>query len=95
MSSSFDTIFKTLGQQLLSDVEGTSKGLLVGFFTNIKANPTPQNVIAQGALLQAAALLSGPNLEQAAISQLADDGLSLTNSIPAPAAGGTGAGAAS
>jgi hypothetical protein len=73
--------FKTLGNQLLTDVEGVLTSQVVAFFTNVKANPTTQNVLAQGVVLQASLLMQGPTLESAAISQIASDGLALVAQI--------------
>lgn len=70
-----------VGSQLKGDVLGIAKSGLVNFFTNVKSNPTVQNVAAQGALLQATLLLSAPTLEQESISQVAQDGLDLLNKI--------------
>ena len=75
------TLFTVLGNQLLTDVEGNAASLLTAFFQNIKATPSVQNVLAQGAILQASALLQLPNLENEAISQLADTGLSALAAI--------------
>ena len=74
-------LFNTLGKQILTDVEGNASGLLVAFFTNIKATPSIQNVLAQGAILQASALLQLPNLETQAIAQFADTGLAALASL--------------
>lgn len=73
--SAISDLFDNLGKQLVSDVEGNVAGLLNAFFTNVKSNPTSQNVVAQGAILSASALLQLPNLEAAAISHFADTGL--------------------
>lgn len=70
-----------IGNQLKADVLGVAKSGLVNFFTNVKANPTVQNVAAQGALLQASLLLSAPTLEQESISQVAQDALDLLNKL--------------
>jgi hypothetical protein len=83
-TSAFQTIFQHVGAQLLSDVEGNASSLLTAFFTNIKANPTTQNVVAQGVVLAASAPLQLPNLEQAALSQIADAGLALLALLPKP-----------
>lgn len=81
-------LFNTLGKELLADVEGNASGLLEAFFTNVKATPSVQNVLAQGAILQASALLQIPNLEASAISQFADTGLAALAALKpvAPAA---------
>jgi len=81
LGSIIGATFQTLGNQLLGDVEGILSSQIAAFFTNVKANPTPQNVVAQGVVLQASLLLSGPTLEQAGISQLATDGLALLAQI--------------
>lgn len=75
--SPVQVLFSQLGKALLTDVEGNAAGLLHAFFTNVKANPTTQNVVAQGAILAASAPLQLPNLEQESIGQLADTGLAL------------------
>lgn len=80
-SSPTSAILKALGDQLLANVEGGAAALLHGFLTNVKANPTPQNVVAQGAILSASALLQLPNLEQAAITELADAGLAALDTL--------------
>lgn len=72
-SDLFHILLTNLGDDLFKD----GAGLLTQFFTNIKANPTTQNVIAQGAILAASAPMQLPNLEQAAIGQVADTGLAL------------------
>lgn len=78
-------LFKNLGDQLLTDVEGNVSALLSAFFNNVKATPTPQNVVAQGAILAGSALLQLPNLEAAGISQLADTGLAALALVKVPA----------
>ena len=83
-TSPISALFTSLGNQLLTDVEGNALGLLSAFFTNVKANPTPQNVVAQGAILSASALLQLPNLEQEGISQLADTGLATLSLVKTP-----------
>jgi len=74
-------LFSTIGQQLLGDATGIAKGLLITFFTNVQKNPTIQNVLAQGAILQASLLLSGPTLEAQSIAQIAADGLGFLNKL--------------
>lgn len=78
------TLFSQFGTQLVGDAFGNVHNLLSAFFTNVKANPTPQNVAAQGAILTASALLQLPNLEQQAISQAADTGTALLAAIKPP-----------
>ena len=80
------TALQTIASQLQGDLLGSIKTPLTNFFTNIKANPDPQNVAAQAALFQVTVMLSGPSLEKTAISQAADAGLNLVALIPdAPA----------
>lgn len=67
-------IFDALGTALLSNIEGPAFTLLGNFLSAVKANPTPQNVLAQGAILAASAPLQLPNLEQSAITDLANAG---------------------
>lgn len=80
MSSSGSTsnptkaLFDALGAHLLADVESPAFTLLGNFLANVKANPTTQNVLAQGAILAASAPLQLPNLEQSSISDLATTG---------------------
>lgn len=84
-ASALQNIFQKVGEQLLNDAGGNAKSLLTAFFTNVKANPTTQNVIAQGAILAATAPLQLPNLEQEALGQVADAGLALLDLLPTPA----------
>ena len=81
IQSTLQALFTTIGQQLLGDATGVSKGLLLSFFQNVQKNPTIQNVMAQGAILQASFLLSGPTLEAQAIAQIAADGIAMVNKL--------------
>lgn len=83
--SPFQALFASFGNELIGDAFGNAHGLLSAFFTNVKANPQPSNVVAQGAILTASAMLQLPNLEQQAISQAADTGLALLDIIKPPA----------
>lgn len=85
-SPSAASLFQALGTQLLTDTEGNAKDLLNAFFNNVKATPTPQNVIAQGAILAASAPLQLPNLEAEAIGQIATVGQQLLALLPTPTA---------
>jgi hypothetical protein len=76
------TILQGLGSNLASDAAGGLAGLLNGFFVAIQKNPAPANVVAQGALLMAAAPLSLPNLEAEAITQFGAAGQALVALIP-------------
>lgn len=80
-TSPTSTILKALGDQLLGNIEGNAAALVRAFLTNVKANPTTQNVMAQGAILQVSALLQLPNLEQSAITELADAGLAALDTL--------------
>ena len=79
--TSASTLFHTLLTNLGDDLFKDGAGLLNTFFTNVKANPTTQNVLAQGAILAASAPMQLPNLEQASIGQLADTGLELMSLV--------------
>lgn len=68
---------QTLLSALKADVVSAAGGLLDGFFNNIIATPTPQNVVAQGGILFASALLAGPALEAPLITQIATTGKAL------------------
>lgn len=81
----FQTLFAQFGNELVGDAFGNAHGLLSAFFNNVKANPTTQNVVAQGAILTASAMLQLPNLEQQALGQAADTGLALLAVIKPPA----------
>lgn len=63
--------------QLGGDLFSTGSGLLISALTSIQANPTPQNVIAQGVQIALVAPLQLPNLEKEAIGQIAATGLQL------------------
>lgn len=80
-ASPLQNIFKTIGADLVADVKGAGFALLTTFFSNVKANPSPQNVAAQGAILAASAILQLPNLEQEGITQLADIGQSSLSTL--------------
>lgn len=84
-ASQAGALFHQLGTLLVADIFSVNNTLLENFFNNLKANPTVQNAVAQGALLAASAPLQLPNLEQTAIGQVADIGLQLTALIKAPA----------
>lgn len=77
-------LFSGLLQSLANDIFASGSGLLTAFFTNVQKNPTTQNVIAQGAILAASAPMQLPNLEQAALSQVATTGLALVALIKPP-----------
>lgn len=83
-STPLQTIFSTLGNNLIEDAVANSENLLKTFFTNLASNPTSANVVAQGLLLAAQAPLTLPNLETIAIQQVAQAGLQLTALIKAP-----------
>jgi len=83
-TSPLQTLFAQLGNELISDAFSNASGLLNAFFTNVKGNPDPQNVVAQGAILAASAMLQLPNLEKEAIGQVADTGLALLAQIKRP-----------
>lgn len=79
------SIFTTLGNQLLQDATTTGQSLLEGYFTAINNNPTSANVVAQSLLIAAQAPLALPNLETTAIQQVAQAGLALVALLKAPA----------
>lgn len=84
-TSAAATLFQDLLHSIGADALTGGVGLLNAFFTNIKANPSTQSVIAQAAILVASAPLQLPNLENVVIGQIADTGLALTKLISTPA----------
>lgn len=78
---SSSAIAQTLLSALKTDVLVDANGLLMAFFKNVQANPTPQSVVAQGGILFASALLQGPSLEQQSIGQIAAAGQALLTSL--------------
>lgn len=79
------SLFKQLGTLLIADVFNSSNTLLEDFFTSLKATPSIQNAMAQGAILAMKAPLQLPNLEAQALAQVADIGLQLTALAKPPA----------
>lgn len=82
--SPVQSIFTALGNELILDAVTNADSLLKSFFTNVAANPTTANVVAQSLLVAAQAPLTLPNLETVAIQQAAQAGLALTALIKSP-----------
>lgn len=75
------SVLSSLLSQLKTDALVDVSGALNTGLTNIQSNPTPQNAAAQGAIMIASILFSGPALDQAAITQAASAAKALLASI--------------
>lgn len=82
LNTEIKNIFNTLFSKLALDVGAIAKQDLLASAASIKSNPTVQNLGAQGLLLQAKLILSGPALEQEGIGQLGDAITSFANLLP-------------
>lgn len=81
-SNPFGAAFQRLVSLLVGDVLAIAKPILLTTSANIKANPDPQNALAQLLLAEASLSLSGPTLEKDAIGQGADALETFANSLP-------------
>ena len=70
-------IFDTLGADALGSVEGPVRAAL----TSIQANPSAENIVAQGSALAVSLPAALPSLGSAAAQQLASDGLALLDGL--------------
>ena len=80
LGSVLQGIFSTLEGDALQSAAVPLRNAL----TSIEKNPSPSNVIAQGALLTVALPLALPNLESTAVGQLATEGLKLLGQYVPP-----------